>query len=418
MLNNTQLNNTPPTARTTAEIPIPTPEPPPAPPRSEEQERNAMRAYLQRSETRLSTMHRVAVGFLSGAGLLFLLPVFFKDAILTIIRELLDYPATMPPEITSRGLAVVILLYATLLFPFVLTIGVPVIALVQLLRDIVRFYFTGQAPGFPETYFNPCFSLTGVAFSPDESEVIKAKAMMFQYGTDLTNFIVPFDEISAHYFDEVIDLPERNVVPRTRKLPFLVRQKVVHIDGERSFDDLHENDPLTVPQRFNGSTILPEARHRNVKDIDRFNAALGLAGFIERPLYQEVAKLEVSLVRHALNLRRLVLRYFQALLIFLWTMLVSFTMLLFLADKDMPNFLVFIIGYGIWAIGTPFIVELPVRWLVGDFPRRQRRAALRKLQRSDGLQRFAKWVKWTCYVALILLAISVIIEVAFRVQGS
>lgn len=38
--------------------------------------RNAMRAFLQRSEVRLSTMHRIANAFLSGAGLLVLFPVF------------------------------------------------------------------------------------------------------------------------------------------------------------------------------------------------------------------------------------------------------------------------------------------------------------------------------------------------------
>src|SRR5690606_8520058 len=52
-------------------------------------ERNAMRAFLQRSEVRISTIHRVAVGFLSGAGLLFLFPVFLKDGVLTLITALL-----------------------------------------------------------------------------------------------------------------------------------------------------------------------------------------------------------------------------------------------------------------------------------------------------------------------------------------
>ncbi len=393
---------------------LPLDTPPPAPRRTEEQERNAMRAFLQRSEVRLSTMHRVAVGFLSGAGLLFLLPVFFKDAILIIVRELIDYPATMPPEVTSRGAFMVVFLYSALLYPFVLSVGVPVIALVQLLRDIVRFYFTGHAPGFPETYFNPRFALTGIAFSPDESENIKSKVMIHQYGSDLINFIVPFDEVQAHYYDEVIDYPERNIVPRTRKLPLLVRGGILHVVPDKELKDLNDEDALMVSRETQGTTIIQDERQRSVKDVDRFNAALGLAGFVERPLHQEVAKTEVSLVRHALNLRRLVLRYFQALLIFLWTIFLSFGMLPFLNDDRIPNLLVFTIGYFLWALITPIVVELPVRWLISYFPPENRRSVLAKLEQSDGMQRFAQRVKLLCYASILLSAIAVILEVWLR----
>ncbi len=48
-------------------------------------EKIAMRAYLQRCEVRLSTMQRIAGVFLNGAGLLVLLPVFFKDAITNVL---------------------------------------------------------------------------------------------------------------------------------------------------------------------------------------------------------------------------------------------------------------------------------------------------------------------------------------------
>lgn len=393
---------------------LPLDTPPPAPRRTEDQERNAMRAFLQRSEVRLSTMHRVAVGFLSGAGLLFLLPIFFKDAILIIVRELIDYPATMPPEVTSYGAFMVVFLYSALIYPFVLSVGVPVVALVQLLRDIVRFYFTGHAPGFPETYFNPRFALTGIAFSPDESESIKSKVMIHQYGSDLINFIVPFDEVQAHYYDQVIDYPERNIVPRTRKLPLLVRGGILHVASDKELRDLNDEDALMVSRETQGTTIIQDERQRSVKDVDRFNAALGLAGFVERPLHQEVAKTEVSLVRHALNLRRLVLRYFQALLIFLWTIFLSFGMLPFLNDTRIPNLLVFTIGYFLWALITPIVVELPVRWLISYFPPENRRTVLAKLEQSDGMQRFARRVKLVCYASILLSAIAVVLEVWLR----
>ena len=49
-------------------------------------ERAAMRAFLQRCDVRLSTMHRVATALLSGAGILVLLPAVERDAVLQVLR--------------------------------------------------------------------------------------------------------------------------------------------------------------------------------------------------------------------------------------------------------------------------------------------------------------------------------------------
>lgn len=58
----------------------------------------ALRAYLQRGEVRLSTMHRVAGAFLSGAGLLLLLPVFAQDA----LNDLAIAGADVWPALAAR----------------------------------------------------------------------------------------------------------------------------------------------------------------------------------------------------------------------------------------------------------------------------------------------------------------------------
>ena len=47
---------------------------------SDEESRVAMRAFLQRSEVRLSTIHRVAQALLGGSALILLLPLFLRDA--------------------------------------------------------------------------------------------------------------------------------------------------------------------------------------------------------------------------------------------------------------------------------------------------------------------------------------------------
>ena len=46
---------------------------------TDEESRVAMRAFLQRSEVRLSTLHRVAQALLGGSALVLLLPLFLRD---------------------------------------------------------------------------------------------------------------------------------------------------------------------------------------------------------------------------------------------------------------------------------------------------------------------------------------------------
>ncbi len=48
-------------------------------PITDEDSRAAMRAFLQRSEVRLSTVHRVGQALLGGSALVLLLPLFLRD---------------------------------------------------------------------------------------------------------------------------------------------------------------------------------------------------------------------------------------------------------------------------------------------------------------------------------------------------
>lgn len=383
-----------------------------------EEERNAMRGFLQRGEVRLSTIHRVAVGFLSGAGLLFLFPVFLKDGVLALITALLDYTPTFPTSMQSFGMVGVVVVYLCLLFPFLLSLGLPVAALLLLLEDIVRFYFVGHPPTFPEEFFNPRFVLTGIAFSPDESPEVKSRVLRHEYGTDLIGFVVSRVDAHSGYYSRIIDKPDRHIVPTTRKLPRLLRSGIVKSKGEKPLEQLVEADRMSVQGSYhngNGEDI-PFAE-RTVDEIDRFNAALGLAGFIERPLYEEVAKTEVSLVRHSLKLRRLVLRYFQALLILIWTSFVTFLMLPFLNDASgrfsIP--LVFSISYLLWASLAPWIVQLPLVWLVSHPHNDVRRDALNRFEKLDALQTFGRTAKRLCYVAIGVSLLAIALELIFRV---
>lgn len=391
-------------------------------PRFTDEDRNAMRAYLARCEVRLSTMHRVAVGFLSGAGLLFLLPVFLKDGVLGVITAILDYSPALSNGSGLESTIGILIIYLCLLYPFLLSLIIPAVALLLLLKDIVRFYFVGHPPSFPDELFNPRFILTGIAFSPDESEAVKARVLRYQYGTDLINFVISHADARSSYYHDIIDKPDRMIVPRTRKLPNLIRMNIMEIPSEKPLDDLADEDIVRVHGMYSSNGADEEMLlhkpyvDRTLKDIDGFNAALGLAGFIERSLYQEVATTEVSLVRLALKLRRLVLRYLQALLILIWTSVVTFIMLPFLQDERQrfPLLLVFAIAYFVWAIVAPFIVQLPLQWLASSSKPEVRRKGVRLFQKSDAIQRFGMLTQRFCYAALLTSVIAIVLEIALH----
>lgn len=392
------------------------------PPRFSADERNAMRAYLQRCEVRLSTMHRVAVGFLSGAGLLFLFPVFLKDGVLILVRALLEYSPALPTQLQLLGGAGVVALYLCLLYPFFLSLSLPGVALILLLEDIVRFYFVSHPPSFPEELYNPRFALTGVAFSPDESEEVKARVLRYEYGTDLINFVVSRADARSRYYSDIIDKPRRLIVPTTRKLPRLIKGGVMQLAAPKPLEQAQDDEHVLVQGTYTANsddeeTLLHKPQvERTVREIDQFNAALGLAGFIDRPLYQEVAKTEVSLVRHGLKLRRLVLRYFQALLILIWTSVVTFLMLPFLQDSAgrFPMPLVFGAAYLLWAALAPTIVQLPLYWLVSHSDD-QARQAVADFQKTDALQSFGKLAQRLCYAAIITSGVALLLEFMLQV---
>jgi hypothetical protein len=300
-----------------------------------EPERNAMRAYLQRAEVRLSAMDRVATAFISGAGLLVLFPIFFSQAIPGLAGTF---------TLSSGSLAQTILLF----IPFSFSIGLPLYALYCLLRDLTLFYFVGHSPGFPADLINPRFVFSGIAFSPDESPKVRKAVTLHEYSSDLIQFVLPFGEAQAEYCDKVLARTREQIIPAERMTEALELQGI--IQWQPGSNHLHvKTDP-------------PEMR--NSSDVLRFNAALGLAGFKERDLVAEVAKSEASLVRHAIGLRRLVLRYFKALLMFIVTALVTFLLIGLVKDFQHWSHLVLAVGYLVWAVATPLAVRLPVRrWI-------------------------------------------------------
>jgi hypothetical protein len=293
-------------------------------------ERNAMRAYLQRMEVRMSTLHRVATAFVGGAGLLLLTPIFFKevvDGLIAVALANLTLPFDQLAPLANLGLS--LLLFGALSYLIVLSLGIPMYSLYLLIKDIVHFYFSIYAPSFSSELVTPSFSLAAVAFSPDESPRAKDEVLRYQYTPGRMDFMLPFSEAKRRtYLDDLYAATEGKIVPSSRA-------QIMH-----SFP-----------------TGLSEL------DVRRFNTALGIARMQDRPLVEEVAITEMLLVRNIIYLRRLVLRYVKALSMFLWTTLVSFLMLPFLKDERLPIFVIFGGGYLLWSLGVLPIIRVPLHWI-------------------------------------------------------
>lgn len=299
-----------------------------------EAERAAMRAYLQRTEVRLSTLHRIATAFIGGAGLLLLIPIFLRDVVDGVLIILLNGLANHFSEVGGSGGSLLnAVMYITLLYPFFLSLAIPLYGVYLLLKDIVHFYFTIYMPGFSHDLLNPTFALTGVSFSPDESERVKQEIMRYQYGQNSMDFMIPFSQgRREQYFDRLAAETDNRIIPPSRRLEVL-------------------EDMDVLPDDYNATTIR------------RFNTAFGIARSLDRPLVEEVAVTEMMLVRNIMYLRRLMMRYAKTLMMFIWTTVIAFLMLPLLESDRFPVPLVLGVGYVVWSLGVTRLVALPINWV-------------------------------------------------------
>ena len=319
-------------------------------------EKTAMRAYLQRCEVRLSTMHRVVTAFVSGAALMVLIPVFFKDVVGALVQILLNDFGNHFSMFGTAGVVMTGLLYATLLYVLGLSVFVPLRALYLLFKDIIDFYITVSTPDTEAAagLHNPAFALTGVAISTDEiSEEVRRDIMRYQYHPLNIDFMLPFsDKRRQEYFEPILN-DTRYEDERTKTAHYRI------IPPERDLATLRSNDVLT------------EADEEHIRDVMYFNVAMGVGRSFQRSLVREAAKTEMSLVRHGIYLRRLIFRYVATLLIFLWTLMALFGMLSILqTDLVKKNAApaaasLFIIAGGcvVWTLPVRYILHRPMNWI-------------------------------------------------------
>ncbi len=222
-------------------------------------ERAAIRAFLQRCEVRLSTLHRTATALLSGAGLLVVLPIVAKDSMTGIVRSLLIGERSLFDGLLLLAVGAVLL--------------VPGVALWLVFRDLTRFYFHANHVGDQsDATFTLRFTLTSLRLPVDELAASSASALATARSADgAIELLVPANDAARRRID---------------------RQLHVYDAGR--------------------SRVM-------ATDADRAEAMFELAAAHSRSLVEEVAKVEHGMARHTLRLQGIVLRYVKALLALLVT---------------------------------------------------------------------------------------------------
>lgn len=242
---------------------------------SDDESRAAMRAFLQRSEVRLSTIHRVGQALLGGSALVLLLPLFIRDGFPKLTTLLVSSYDAGQNWAVIAGIGV---------GAFV-SVVLPVVAIYLLVGDLLGFYFTSNTFGAPgaghhapdRTVFNPRFVIPGLGFNNDELNE-RTRSLL--------------DEGRSDEWTRAL------LVPRS-----------LDDDGWRDRFDTRTFDVwgTTAPEGLAG-------------DDERLRQLFRLAGLHrDRTLAHDVARTEALLAKHVLSIRIVVLRYTKALLLLIAT---------------------------------------------------------------------------------------------------
>jgi hypothetical protein len=314
-----------------------------SPPESlSEDEKQGLRAFLQRAETRLSTYQRVAGAFLNGAGLLVLLPGLARESLFSTMIFALSHDSICAKFV---------------FLPWLLALFVPLYAFILLLRDLVQFYFS---PRF--LLVDPLkitrFSLAGVTLPYDES--IEAKAQ-----------VIALKAMDPSYAQFMLGGTSSKTV------------KKVHSEtraGKAAF-------PLRLEIM---DSLSRGARDIDMSNIDKVGVTLSLGGSLDLSLVGEVARMEASVCRHVLLLRKLVLRYTKALILFVWTTLASLAVaaILDIATLSVPaKSSAALFAYGLWAGLSVWLIRRPLSWIDQLIPKEEREQD-QKIFRDPDLELF------------------------------
>jgi hypothetical protein len=325
------------------------------------------RAFLQRGEVRLSTLHRLAGLLLGGAGLLLLLPALLGQALPQLFSSFFLI-WRVDPIATGLLAAVIFISFAVPLWGYLL-----------ILEDLAGFFFTGYRAGAGEEpwdakpRYNPRYGLTPLRLAYDEAEP----------------WVYP--QISDSYAEHV-----RIVIPDSPQ-------------WRKQFDDrirhLYEM----------GQPIAPGP----AGDADRLLYTMRLAASTRRTLSSEVGKMEMSMIKHVLQVQIVVLRYLKAMLLGLITA-VTVLVAASIAAADRANATDarvvlehLLVVFLLWPPLAAGAVASPIRWIYrqnsGEQAQPNAHTALRNAYKDRRLVRFENAIVFLCVVATVFAAAAAIV---------
>jgi plasmid maintenance system antidote protein VapI len=325
------------------------------------------RAFLQRGEVRLSTLHRVGGLLLGGAGLLLLLPAMLGQALPQLFSSFFLIWRVDP--IATGLLAAVI----------GICLAVPLWGYLLILEDLAGFFFTGYRAGAGDEpwdakpRYNPRYSLTPLRLAYDEAEP----------GV--------YPQISDSYAEHL-----RIVIPDSPQ-------------WRKQFDD-------RITHLYEVSQPIAEGR---TGDPDRLLYTMRLAASTRRTLASEVGKMEMSMIKHVLQVQIVVLRYLKAMLLVLITA-VTVLVAASIAAADRASAAdarvvleQLLVVFLLWPPLAAGAVASPIRWIYrqnsGEHGQPDAHAALRNAYKDRRLVRFENAIVFLCIVATALGAAAAIV---------
>lgn len=252
---------------------------------------DVLRDFISRGESRISTLQRIAGVFVTGAGLLIILPLMLKDYLPKILEIIYE------SNVQAENLPLKITLYLALFI-----IGfIPLYSLYQVMIGIAQFYFIKRKVN---GYNYLRFYLTGITLPDDDFQeeggekdaLSKREFIQGQFDTSedinlLDKYLGHFSKSDLKSFLYSKTITGEKLIPPKRK-----------IGGE---DEIY----------FKGSN---ESVMHSKDKIDILHTIYGLSGYADVNLSDMVSDIETAIVRQTFYLRRLILTYIKAFLMMLF----------------------------------------------------------------------------------------------------
>ncbi len=257
---------------------------------------DVLRDFIARGESRMSTLQRIAGVFVTGAGLLIILPLLLKDYLPTVLGVIYEV------NFIDENIKLKAILYIAL---FILGF-IPLYSVYQVIIGIAQFYFIKRKV---DSYSYLRFYLTGITLPDDEfseesggEEGIRSKKEMVKDEFDNEQNINLLNKYLGHFSKS--DLKSFLYYKNLTKDALIPPKRFIGGDKEVYFKDCNDNV------------------HKNKEKIDILHTIYGLAGYSDVNTADMVFDIETAVVRQTFYLRRLILTYIKAFLMMLFVCVV------------------------------------------------------------------------------------------------